>query len=157
MKRDYVASGRVSYEFRPFLIHSPDPMATLLIECRGPDYFFPLSEQVYAAQDTWLGKLVAVPAKVQEGWNGLPPADRMNAMARAAGLNGFMAARGLSPAAAAKCLADPAGPSRLAGIVDHATNDLGVAFTPYFFLNGQAVDNATTWAELEPRLKNAVG
>lgn len=157
VKRDYVASGRVSYEFRPFLIHSPDPMATLLIECRGPAYFFPMSEQVFAAQDTWLNKLVAVPPKVQEGWTSMAPADQMQAMAQAAGLKTFMAARGLSPAQADKCLADPLGPSKLVGIRDHATNDLGVNGTPTFFLNGQIVEDTSAWEQLEPHLKNAVG
>jgi len=157
VKRDYVASGRVSYEFRPFLIHSPDPMATLLIACRGAATFFPMSEQAYAAQDTWLNKLVAVPAKVQESWSSLPPADQMQAMAKASGLKTFLAARGLSPAEADKCLSDPLGPSKLIGIRDHATNDLGVNGTPTFFLNGQIVQDASAWEQLEPALKNAVG
>jgi len=157
IKRDYVASGRVSYEFRPFLIHSPDPMATLLVECRGPATFFPLSEQVYAEQDTWLNKLVAVPARVQEGWQRLAPADQMQAMAQAAGLKAFMAARGLPPAQADKCLADPLGPGKLVAVRDHATNDLNVTGTPAFFINGQQVQEVTTWEALQPQLKNAVG
>lgn len=157
VKRDYIAAGRVSYEFRPFLIHSPDPMATLLVECRGPRYFFPMMEQVFAAQDIWLGKLVAVPEKRQEAWTSLAPVDQFHAMADASGLKGFLVARGLTGADADKCLADPLGPSKLVGIRDHATNDLGVNGTPTFFINGQIVDNASAWAQLEPRLKDAVG
>lgn len=157
LKRDYVASGRVSYEFRPFLIHSPDPMATLLVACRGTEYFFPLAEQVYAAQETWMNKLVATPAATQERWSSLAPVDQMQAMATAAGLKGFLAARGLPTAQQDKCLADPKGPSRLVGIRDHATNDLGVNGTPTFFINGQIVENAAAWSQLEPRLKDALG
>lgn len=157
VKRDYIASGRVSYEFRPFLIHSPDPMATLLVECRGPQYFYPIMEQVFAAQDTWLGKLIAVPEKRQEAWASMAPVDQFHAMADASGLKGFLVARGLPGADADKCLSDPLGPSKLVGIRDHATNDLGVAGTPTFFINGQIVDNTSAWAQLEPKLKDAVG
>ena len=157
IKRDYVASGRVSYEFRSYLIHSPDPMATLLIQCRGPEYFFPLSEQAFAAQDDWLGKLVKVPEKEQSAWQSLAPADQFQAMAKASGLKGFLAARGLPAAQADKCLADPTGPSKLVGTRDHATNDLGVSGTPTFFINGQIVDGVSAWPQLEPRLKDAVG
>ena len=157
LKQQYIASGRVSYEFRPFLIHSPDPMATLLIECRGAPYFFPLSEQAYAAQDTWLGKLVAVPAKQQEAWGQMAPADQFQAMAKASGLKSFLAARGLPGAQADACLADQAAVSKIVGVRDHATNQLGVTGTPTFFINGQIVDNTSAWEQLEPRLKDAVG
>lgn len=157
LERGYIASGRLSYEFRPFLIHSPDPMATLLIECRGAAYFFPLSEQAFAAQDSWLGKLVAVPPKQQEAWQSMAPADQFQAMAKASGLKSFLAARGLPGVQADACLADQAAVSRIVGVRDHAANDLGVNGTPSFLINGQLVDGASAWEQLEPRLKDAVG
>lgn len=158
LKRDYVSTGRVSYEFRPFIVHGPvDLMTAVLIECRGPETFFPLSQQVYDAQDTWMNKLIAVPAKVQEGWANLPATDRLQAMATASGLKPFLAARGLAPAQANKCLADQQAVNKIAASVEHATNDLNVTGTPAFFINGQQLDATLNWAQLEPQLKNAVG
>ena len=157
LKRTYIASGRLSYEFRSFLLHSPDVPVTLLVQCRGPETFFPLSKQVFGAQDVWLNKLVAVPAKAQERWQSMAPVDQFHAMVTAAGLKGFLAARGLPAAQQDTCLANPMGPSRLVGMRDHATNDLGVNGTPTFFINGQIVDGVAAWSQLEPRLKDALG
>jgi len=153
----YIGSGRVSYEFRSFLLHSPDAAVTLLVQCRGADTFFPMAEQVFGAQDTWLGKLVKVPEATQTAWQSMPPADQFRAMAAASGLKGFLAARGLPGAQQDKCLNDPLAPSKLVAARDHATNNLGVNGTPAFFINDQMVEDVAAWPQLEPRLKDALG
>ena len=39
----YVRTGRVSYEFRSFLLNAPDISVSLLAHCAGPAKFFPMS------------------------------------------------------------------------------------------------------------------
>jgi len=47
----YVASGKVSYEFRSFAIHPQDIPLTVLARCGAPDTFFGLVEQIYTNFD----------------------------------------------------------------------------------------------------------
>ena len=157
LRRDYIASGKLSWEFRSFLIHGPDAAVTLAVQCRGPAPFFPLSEQLFAAQDEWLNKLVAVPAATQQRWQSLPPLDQFKALLGAAGLRGFLGARGLPGAQLDACLADSKAADRMIQVRDHATNDLQVTGTPTFFINGAIQDSVFNWAELQPRVKAAVG
>ena len=157
LKADYVASGKVSYEFRSFLLHGPDAAVTLLANCRGAEPFFAVAEALFASQDDWLNKLIAVPAAEQERWQSLAPVDSFKAQIAASGLKSFLAARGLAPAQADACLADEKAADVLVKQRDHATNDLQVNGTPAFFINGQQQENVFDWASLEPRLKSAIG
>ena len=52
----YVKSGQVSFEFRNFIRDSADLAAALLARCNGPAAFFPLTDQIFAAQEEWLGR-----------------------------------------------------------------------------------------------------
>src|SRR5687767_9431026 len=55
--KNYIRSGRVSWEFRSFMIFPSDPAVSVLASCRGPDAYFTLKEQLYATQAEWMGKL----------------------------------------------------------------------------------------------------
>lgn len=157
LKANYVASGKVSYEFRSFLLHGPDAAVSLLAECRGPEPFFAIAEQIFASQDEWLNKLIAVPQAEQQRWQSLAPTDNFKAQMAAAGLKPFLAARGLPPAQADICLSDEKAADALVKVRDHATNELQVNGTPTFFINGQLQENVAEWKGLEERLKAAIG
>src|SRR3954452_14007412 len=59
---NYVKPGKVSWEFRPYVIHGPiDMAANLVIRCNGLKTFFPLARSLYNDQALWLGKIEAVP------------------------------------------------------------------------------------------------
>ncbi len=60
-----IDKGSVSYEFRTFLLNGLDIPAALLARCSGAGPFFPLSEQLFAAQRDWLGKAQALTAEDQ--------------------------------------------------------------------------------------------
>jgi len=56
----YVKTGKVSWEFRPYIIHGPiDMAANLVIRCNGLKTFFPLSQALYKDQPLWLAKVEA--------------------------------------------------------------------------------------------------
>jgi len=156
LKSDYIASGKVSWEFRSFLLHGQDVMATLLVQCRGPQTFFPLAEQVFAAQDEWIGKLMKLSPDEQKRIAALPPEEQFKATAKASDLDGFMKARGLPAAQADACLSDKKAMDKLTAMRDKAVSD-GVNGTPTFFINGKIQDEVYTWPALEPKLKAAIG
>jgi protein-disulfide isomerase len=151
---DYVASGRVSYELRYFMLNAFDVPATLLATCGANEAVIPLSEQFWAWQPAMFTNLQAVgDAKLQQA-AALPPAQRMQTIAQLAGMTEFFAARGIARDQAASCLADSAKADALAKQTETASTKYQVTGTPTFFINGESV-GTSDWATLEPKLKAA--
>ena len=157
LPRKYVATGKVSYEFRSFLIHGPDAPITLLMNCRGAEPFFALSKQLYAAQDAWMAKLIAMPAAEQQALQNLPPQQQFQKMLDVMGLYSFFAARGLPRAQADKCLTDQAALDKLTADQDRASTKENVSSTPSFFVNGALQSEISTWPQLDAKLATMVG
>lgn len=154
LRNEYVASGRVSYELRPFMLNAFDVPATLLATCGATEAVLPLSEQFWAWQPQLFSNLQSAgDAKLQQAAS-LPPAQRMQAIAQIAGMTDFFAARGISRDQGAACLADTAKADALAKQTETASTKYQVSGTPTFFINGESV-GTSDWETLEPKLKAA--
>jgi hypothetical protein len=106
LRDDYVASGRVSYELRLFMLNALDVPAAMLATCGSPESVIPLSEQFWAWQPNMFTNLqTAGDAQLQAAGN-LPPNQRFGAIAKLAGMDKFFAERGIAADQAAACLAD---------------------------------------------------
>ncbi|UUL81818.1 thioredoxin domain-containing protein [Sphingomonas qomolangmaensis] len=148
-----VESGKVSFEFRDFLIHgAPDLASAVLGRCGGTAPFFPMLEQMYADQSATLDRLQNLSEAQQQQLQSLPPQDQIAAIAQAAGYVDFVKQRGISDAQAKTCLADTALVDKLVKTTESATEVQG---TPSFFINGEKVENAVNWQQVEAALKNA--
>jgi protein-disulfide isomerase len=152
LRTRYVATGRVSFEYRPYLIFPTDPGLFLLLGCLGPARFFDASDQLYASQRVWLSRVLSLSPAEQERIEQLPPARQAAALIGASGLDPFFRQRGLTAAQANACLNNAEALRRLAAISAHAANTLGVQGTPTFFVNGRQVP-VNSWAGLEPLLR----
>ena len=150
---NYVNSGRVSFEFRSFLIHGPIDLAlTRLIGCSTPEAAIPLADQVWAnLADIQMRQQAAGPALASI--NSLPENQRFVKFAEVLGFYEFFAARGISEDQARTCMADFAALEKLDKHSTGYAND-GISGTPTFVLNGNKL-NAGSWAQLEPLLKRA--
>uniref|UniRef100_UPI0035CC5047 thioredoxin domain-containing protein n=1 Tax=uncultured Sphingomonas sp. TaxID=158754 RepID=UPI0035CC5047 len=94
LARDYVASGKVSFEFRDFLVHgAPDLAAALLGQCGGTATFFPVLDQMYAAQPATLDRLQQGGAALEQRLQALPPRQQIAALGDAMGLVDFVKQR----------------------------------------------------------------
>ncbi|HEX8400567.1 MAG TPA: thioredoxin domain-containing protein [Allosphingosinicella sp.] len=154
----YVETGKVSFEIRNFIRDPADLAAALLARCNGPAAFFKLADQMYAAQDEWLGKLQQMTPAQQQSLQSLPPQQTVAVLAQQAGLIDFVRVRGVPTQKAQQCLANEAELNRLVQMQQKATQDMpNFAGTPTFTINGEMVQNAAAWVALEPRLKAAVG
>lgn len=153
--QSYVRTGRVSYEFRSFLLNGPDISISLLAHCAGPAKFFPMSEVVFATQPQWEQKLAEMSDADKAALKSMTDQQRVVSFARIANFGPIAQRFGLSSARARQCLADPKGLERLLDMTKSAL-DNGVHATPTFFINGKVAD-AGTWEELEPQLKAALG
>jgi protein-disulfide isomerase len=149
----YVRTGRVSYEFRNFLLNAPDVSVSLLAHCAGPAKFFPMSEVVFATQPQWFKTLEGLTAEQKAEIDKMNDVQRIARLGELAGFAQIAARFGVAPSRSRQCLADPKGLERLLSVTKTAV-DAGVHGTPTFMINGKVAD-AVTWEQLEPLLKTA--
>lgn len=157
LEENYVKAGKVSYEFRDFLVHGPpDLAAALLGRCAGPQPFFPILEQMYIDQPKFLDtqmKIAQDQAFLQQTQNATP-AQVATAWAEKMGYLDFIKQRGVTEAQARACLTDAKAIETLTKMMQEGTDKHGVNGTPTFILNGAKVDGVT-WPQVETALKNA--
>ena len=151
----HLRTGKVSFEFRNYVLNSLDLTASLLARCSGPSRFFPFVEKLYATQPQWIGKVTGLSDAQKEEIQKLPSDQQIARVADYGGLTGLAAAAGVTPRQAKACLTDKAGVDRLVQM-RQAGDAAGVHGTPSFFINGAAVD-AHGWAELLPAIRKAGG
>lgn len=154
----YVKPGKVSYEFRPYLIHGPiDMAANLIVRCNGTKSFFPLVEALYKDQESWMAKVEAAPQDKLEQIQNMPTNQIFVAMANVLGLQDWAAARGVPQAKSNQCLSDQ---QAIDAEVQH-TSDVNSQFpafqgTPSFVIDGKLITDVGTWDKLEPQLQDAL-
>ncbi|MBB5711639.1 DsbA family protein [Sphingomonas xinjiangensis] len=158
LRAEFIASGKVSYEYRDFLIHgAPDLALALVNQCVPAGRFFPVLDAIYAGQSGFAERLDTFLKKspqVAEGYQKLPPPQMATRFAEVMGVIPFMKAHGLGEAQARKCLNNPALVQGIAKTHADGANLHDVQGTPGFFVNGRAV-RAFTWDRLQPELRAA--
>lgn len=156
LRDEYVRSGQVSWEYRPFMLFPTDPGIFMALRCQGPRPFFRMMEQLYATQRDWVGRLQMLTEQQQQAIQGMSPNARSAALVQAAGLDEFFRQRGVPQSRLDSCLADPHGLDALTRIQQHGTTQDNVQGTPTFIINGEKQE-VGTWSQLEPRLRAAMG
>jgi protein-disulfide isomerase len=151
----WVKSGKVSFEYRNFVLNGLDVAASLVARCGGPARFFPVADKFYATQPQWMGRVAALTEAQKAQLNALPEGERLGRLAETVGLTGLAAQHGIAPVQAKRCLADKAALDRLGKIAEEASTK-GVEGTPTFFLNGANI-GTHSWATLEPILRESAG
>jgi protein-disulfide isomerase len=158
----YVKSGKVSWEFRPYLLNGLDVPANLIAACNGVKSFFPLARALYKDQPVWIGKIQAVPKDQLEQAQNLPPEQQFTVMAKLAGLQDWAAARGVAQAKSEQCLKDQKTVDQLvqqnADIANQYPDFKG---TPSFIINGKMYEvtagGGTVWNQVKAGLDKALG
>ncbi len=140
LKKNFISTGKVSYEFRDYPVHGALDLApSLLGACVEPEAFFPMLDQMMANQSTFLDKTSSLPqdqlAAVQD-----QPAKVATILAEKLGYLDFVKARGLSEPQARSCLTDPARIKAFAANGERATTEFQISGTPTFILNGNKID-----------------
>ena len=153
MRDNFIASGRVSYEVRFFMLNALDVPATLLATCGSPEATLPLAEQFWGWQKDMFTNLQSNEAALQAA-SQLPPEQRFVAIAQAGGMDSFFTSRGIAADQAKSCLADTAKATKLVEATNKASEDLGITGTPTFFLNGAKIEG-NTWEVIKVALEKA--
>jgi len=156
---NYVRSGKVSWEFRSFLLNGFDIPATLTAACSGPARFFPMLRALYAAQPEWIAKMQAIPAERMAAIQKMPAPQQFRAIGDVAGFPALAAAHGASAAKVETCLASKSQAERLVTATADAFNRLKVNSTPTFLVNGATVDysgHSSAWDAVRATLDAAL-
>lgn len=150
----YVASGKVSFEFRDFIIHgAADLAATLVGQCGAPSTFFPLLEATYGDQERSLNALRTTPAAEQATMKDKTHGQLLEFISDKAGYARLATRFGVTLAQSKTCLNNKANMERLMTITDQTSQTL-VTGTPGFLINGSRIE-ALSWPEVEAALKKA--
>ncbi|MBC2668405.1 thioredoxin domain-containing protein [Novosphingobium piscinae] len=151
IRDQWVASGRLSYEFRHFVRDGLDLTMGLLTRCGGPETTLALTDQVFANQkaifDGLKGRETALNAAMAAA-----PDQRFQAIAQAAGLSEFFAARGISADQAKACLTKTDLAQQMAQQTTEQGDKLQIEGTPTFLINGEKIGTAT-WEEFKTRIE----
>lgn len=148
---NYVRSGRVSLEYRNFVLNGLDLAASLLSRCASPQNYFQLTHAILASQGQWIGRMQALSAAQQQAMAGQSQLETMRRVVAASGLDEVAARYGLTPAQQAACLSNQAGLDRLTQMLQ-AGSRYGVNGTPTFAINGRIVA-VNSWPQIEPLLR----
>jgi protein-disulfide isomerase len=152
----YIASGKLSYEYRSFVLNGPDYAAALLARCQGAKPFFNLVNAFYEQQQSWTEPFMKLTAADSAEIQALPQDQQIRAMAVKGGLDGFMKTRGMTAAKFNQCLTDKTASDKLAKMREEAVSKYQLTGTPTFVINGVTQTNVYTWEQLEPKLQAAI-
>jgi protein-disulfide isomerase len=152
---EIVNSGRVKFEFRPFLVHGIQDMpGFLLTQCNGPEAYFGLTEQLYKQQPVWLSRLQTLTEAEQQQVPSMKPEQAVQFLADKFGLVDIVKQLGVSEDAARACLADKTAFDKLAKGTEKVMGEGKVTGTPTFFINGAKLD-VSSWPQVKGKLMEA--
>ena len=155
--QSYVRSGRVSWEYRPYMIFPTDPGLFSLLRCQGAGSFFPLTEQLYADQRNWAVRGQTYLEANRAAVEGMNDQTRAATLVRETGVDAFFRQRGMTQAQIDQCLGNAANLQRISVDTQHAIQTDNPPGTPTFYINGAIQEGVGLWSALEPRLRQAVG
>lgn len=151
----FVSTGKVSFEFRDFLVHGISDMpGALLAACAGPGPFFALTDAMYANQNDYLDRLQKLTEAEQKQMQTATPGQAITFLAEKGGLLELAKQRGIPEAKARQCLNDQKAIEALAKSTEAVSKDGKVTGTPTFYLNDEKVQ-AADWPSIQAALKAA--
>lgn len=153
LRDQFVASGRVSYELRLFMLNALDMPAALLVTCGSPETVPALADQFWAWQPTMFQNLQGASDAQMKAIEAQRPPASFASLAQVSGMDDFITARGIAADQAATCLADTAKATALAKQTQEAAAKYEITGTPTFMIDGTKVDGGT-WPEIKTHLQN---
>ncbi|TZG24633.1 thioredoxin domain-containing protein [Sphingomonas montanisoli] len=155
LRNEFVKTGKVSWEYRNFVMNPLDVAATLVARCQGPEPFFAMVDQLYASQTQWIGKFNSVDEAKLRQLGTLPQGQQFEQLVTLTGLDEFFKTHGVPADKINGCLTDKKALDELLKIRDYGVNTDKVDGTPSFFINGVKQDQVYDWPGLEPKLRAA--
>lgn len=153
--REMVNTGKLRFEFRNYVRDPLDMTMGLLARCGGAETYFPLMEQLFAAQAATFQAAQAAGEPAYQAAITQPLGTRFAALAQTAGLIDFAKQRGIPEDKAKQCLGDTAAVEKLTKGVQAANEQYNITGTPSLLLNGSLIENAASWDAAKAKLREA--
>jgi len=150
--QNYVRGGRVSIEYRNYVLNGYDLAAALINRCAAPARYFELNHALLAGQRQWMARIDALSDAQRGELRGLQPLQAIQRIVHLLGLDSIAARHGVAPSVQRTCLANQAAFTRLSEMQQAASRDFGIEGTPSFVVNGRLAEHVHDWAALEPLL-----
>jgi len=151
----YVRRGQISVEYRNVTLNAFDLAATFLARCAQPTAYFDMTHYLLAHQADWMGRANGLSEAQRNELRTLPMFQAVQRLVPMLGLDRVGERHGLDRNAQQACLADQTAFDRLNALQQTARQQ-NVTSAPVFFINGER-QQATRWAEIEPRIRAALG
>ena len=155
LRTKYVASGKVSYEFRDFLVHPQDLGNAVIGRCVSDRNFFAVLHSMFANQAWFNRKADSLGQARHAQLAAMAPAQAARAWSDEVGYTDLVRQAGMPEARIKACFADPNAIPSLARTLEGGAK-AGVNGTPSFFINGRRI-NGFLWSQVEPELQAAGG
>jgi protein-disulfide isomerase len=152
IKAKYLATGRVSYEYRPFSLNGIDLMAGLVLQCLPAREAWGFVNRTYARQAELVQPFQTISEDDRNALAALPQEAQGPRMAELGKLPDYAAAAGVPRARYDACIAAKPGMDRLMAIRADAVQTHNLTGTPSFLINGTMQAETYDWAALEPLL-----
>jgi protein-disulfide isomerase len=156
IKAKYLATGRVSYEYRPFSLNGIDLMAGMVMQCLAAPQAWDFVNRTYARQAELVQPFQTISEADRASLAALPQEAQGPRMAELGKLPEYAAAAGVPRARYDACIAAKPGMDRLMAIRADAVQTHNLTGTPSFLINGAMQTDTFDWAALEPLLITAL-
>lgn len=153
LKKDFVDTGRVSFELRHFLRNPIDLLAASVIQCAPVERQHALAENIFASQEELFAGANAGGEGAQAAMANEADPARFAKAAQALGISTMFQSRGMAADQVNACLGNAAGVEKL--VEDHGkwSETFKISGTPTFVINGQVAEGVVGWPALRDRLR----
>lgn len=156
IKLVYVPTGRMSFEIRHLVRDPVDLTAAMLTHC-GDAKKFPLNHQAFMSKHAgWMEKARNTTQAQRSRWQFGTLGARLQAIASDLDFYEIMESRGYGRAEVDKCLTDEVKANQIAEASRADVTTYQLRGTPSFVLDGQLLDGTHSWADLRPKLDDAL-
>jgi protein-disulfide isomerase len=153
LKKQFIDTGRVSFELRHFLRNPIDLLAASVIQCAPVERQHALAENIFASQEELFAGANAGGEGAQAAMANEADPARFAKAANAYGISTMFQSRGMAADQVNACLGNAAAVEKL--VDDHSkwNEAYTISGTPTFVVNGQVAEGVTGWPALRDRLR----
>jgi protein-disulfide isomerase len=156
LRDKYIATGKVSFEFREAVVHPQDLGAAVIGKCVSDRNFFVVLDAMYANQAAFNHRADTMRITRIDQITAMPPLQASKAWSDDVGYTDLVRQAGMPEARIKACFSNPQAIPMLARRLE-AGAKAGVNGTPTFFINGRKLEGVYLWSQLEPHLQAAGG
>jgi protein-disulfide isomerase len=152
LKKDFIDTGRVSFEVRHFLRNPIDLLAASIVQCAPADRQHALTSNIMASQQDLFAGAETGGEAAQAAMNNQTDPARFAKAADALGISTMFQSRGMAADQVKACLSNTAEVEKLVADNNKWIEQYEVSGTPTFVVNGEVV-GTLNWAGLRDRLR----